>query len=481
MPGSPIAPVRAGKRAGGIWRWRARFDGVCRGDYIDYCPLCKRRVEPLSRDEGITDSSAIVPRIPSAASTGTATVCRDDSTVSLALALHWRSPLASHTDCIFAGAVNLWRDLVPDALRTSLIGATGGAQWTGRFEPGDLVADRHPGDRVRVARSRFNSRYGGQSNLVPRSGRFYPRGVLAGSRGIVPQDATPLRVIGVENDALDVDLAHPLAGKPLALRSRLLGIADGGHSGGLCTDVVELVTAGGPGMQGRYQDVMTDFWSDGAFAREDDAADSRFYRTPRLVGHLDRTASGQLAGLYRQVVPAGAHVLDLMSSWQSHLDDDMPLAAVTGLGLNAEELQANARLTQACVHDLNRSPRLPFGDAGFDAVVCSVSVEYLVHPVEVFQDVARVLKPGGVFVVTFSNRWFPPKAIAVWSLVHEFERPALVLEYFSRSGAFDGLQTWSMRGLPRPADDKYAQRLRHADPVHAVWGYRRRAVFDSVS
>ncbi|MGB5639589.1 MAG: methyltransferase domain-containing protein, partial [Sedimenticolaceae bacterium] len=103
-------------------------------------------------------------------------------------------------------------------------------------------------------------------------------------------------------------------------------------------------------------------------------------------------------------------------------------------------------------------------------VICSLSVEYLIKPFEVFAEVARVLRPGGRFIVTFSNRWFPPKVINVWEAIHEFERPGLVMEYFLRDGMFENLETWSIRGLPRPADDKYADRRQDSDPVYAVWG-----------
>jgi SAM-dependent methyltransferase len=97
-------------------------------------------------------------------------------------------------------------------------------------------------------------------------------------------------------------------------------------------------------------------------------------------------------------------------------------------------------------------------------------VEYLTRPHEVFSEVARILKPGGIFIHSFSNRWFPPKAIRIWAELHEFERMGLVLEYFLKSGQYRGLETYSMRGLPRPANDKYSDRLPYADPVYAVWG-----------
>lgn len=161
-----------------------------------------------------------------------------------------------------------------------------------------------------------------------------------------------------------------------------------------------------------------------------------------------------------------------MSSWHSHLPEGLAGSPVVGLGLNGTELEANPALDRRLVQDLNAESRLPFDSDSFDAVICTASVEYLVDPYAVFREVGRVLRPAGVFIVTFSNRWFPPKAIAIWEAIHELERPGLVLEYFLESGLFRDLETWSLRGLPRPPDDKYADQLSHSDPVYGVWGHR---------
>jgi SAM-dependent methyltransferase len=163
-------------------------------------------------------------------------------------------------------------------------------------------------------------------------------------------------------------------------------------------------------------------------------------------------------------------VLDLMISWNSHLPESLELGQVTGLGLNREELAQNPRLTDSIVHDLNRHPVLPFGDREFEAVICTVSVEYLIHPEAIFREVARILKPGGLFIHTFSNRWFPPKAVRIWTEVMEWERPGLVLEYFLSSGTYDHLQTFSARGWPRRISDRYFPQVPLSDPVYAVWG-----------
>jgi SAM-dependent methyltransferase len=208
------------------------------------------------------------------------------------------------------------------------------------------------------------------------------------------------------------------------------------------------------------------------FLRHDPRPDAEFYAEPRMVDHLDRTALARLVELHGRLIPPGSRVLDLMASWNSHLPHDLDLASLVGVGMNRDELSANARLGTQVVHDLNQEPRLPFDEASFDGVVCALSVEYLIEPFKIFAEVARVLKPGGRFVVSFSNRWFPPKAIRLWGDIHEFERPGLVLEYFLESGRFSNLETCSLRGLPRPADDKYAARLAVSDPLYAVWGKR---------
>ena len=165
-------------------------------------------------------------------------------------------------------------------------------------------------------------------------------------------------------------------------------------------------------------------------------------------------------------------MLDLMSSWVSHLPKSLKLKSVDGLGLNELELAANERLTRHEVHDLNAAPVLPYDSDQFDAVICTVSVEYLTQPFEIFNEVARVLRPEGVFILTFSNRWFPPKVVNIWKGLHEFERMGLILEYFSHDKKFKNLETLSIRGYPRPIHDKYFSVTRLADPVYAVWGYK---------
>ncbi|MGE0256193.1 MAG: class I SAM-dependent methyltransferase [Alphaproteobacteria bacterium] len=177
------------------------------------------------------------------------------------------------------------------------------------------------------------------------------------------------------------------------------------------------------------------------FAREDESEDDLFYRDPRLVVHIDDGARAALTACYAHLLPPGGRLLDLMSSMESHLPADVDFATVTGLGMNALELAANPRLTERLIQDLNHAPKLPFADGTFDACLIAVSVQYLTHPVEVFAEMARVLAPGAPAIVSFSNRCFPTKAVAVWLGTTDAQHAWLVGEYFARAGGFEAAET----------------------------------------
>ncbi len=391
---------------------------------------------------------------------------------SMSFTLGWQSEAARHTDCLVADKLNLWRDVLPPAIESDLMDKPRGHVAAGDFPPGELLPDHRQDQCLRIPSRAFNRNLR-KCFVEPRAGRFYPKGFIGGVKGIFPEDLTPFRIGEVDTDSLTADLNHPLAGRALSLEARILDVWAGREEhGGACRDIAEMLARNGPGMQARWRRTASDFWSEVPFARLDPSPDGVFYQKPRMVHHLDAAALNQIAGLYRRLLPKGARILDLMTSWTSHLASDLSPAHVTGLGMNEQELDANGLLSERVVQDLNLEPCLPFPDQTFDAVVCTVSVEYLTKPVDVFNEVRRVLRPGGRFVVTFSNRWFPPKVVKVWQDVHEFERVGLVLEYFLLAGGFAGLETWSLRGLPRPSGDKYADRLAHSDPVYAVWGDR---------
>jgi SAM-dependent methyltransferase len=180
------------------------------------------------------------------------------------------------------------------------------------------------------------------------------------------------------------------------------------------------------------------------FRRADESDDAVFYLQPRLVTHIDDGAIAAVEAFYGQLIADGAKVLDLMTSWVSHLPPAKPLAGVTGLGMNAVELEQNPQLTERVVRDLNREPALPWEDATFDAAIVTVSVQYLTRPGEVFAEVGRVLKPGAPFAVAYSNRCFPTKAVAVWQALGTRDHAELIGVYFRLSGAFDKPQAYDI-------------------------------------
>jgi SAM-dependent methyltransferase len=198
------------------------------------------------------------------------------------------------------------------------------------------------------------------------------------------------------------------------------------------------------------------------FRRIDDSEDEEFYRWPRRVVHIEDPAIATVGEIYAQRIAPESAILDLMSSWRSHLPARLQPSRVAGLGLNEEEMRDNPALTEVIVHNVNREPRLPFADRSFDAVVMTVSIQYLTRPLEVFADVGRVLRPDGPFIVTFSNRMFPTKAVALWQGANNEQRVAIVRSYFAQSGAFEKIETIDRSGH----DDE------PSDPVWAVLGYR---------
>jgi hypothetical protein len=172
----------------------------------------------------------------------------------------------------------------------------------------------------------------------------------------------------------------------------------------------------------------------GAFEKEDPGDDADFYAEARLTTHIDDPAIAALTQFYRKVLPAGGVVLDLMSSWISHLPDEVSYAEVIGHGMNAEELEANPRFDRWFIQDFNQDPILPLPDASIDAAMICVGVQYLQQPVAVMAEIARVLRPGAPLVVSFSNRCFPTKAVAVWMAVNDRGHAQLVELYLQAAG-----------------------------------------------
>ena len=204
------------------------------------------------------------------------------------------------------------------------------------------------------------------------------------------------------------------------------------------------------------------------FLREDEDDDRLFYTHSRKVVHIDDGAIATVSKLFRDFIPVDSEVLDLMSSWRSHWPEGHPKRRMVGLGLNAEEMADNPDLDDYVVHNVNQDLELPFADEAFDAVVITVSVQYLTHPIEAFQQVNRILRPAGPFIVTFSNRMFATKAVNVWRSSSDQGHLDLVASYMGNAGDYGDVKG----GLANPQDSP------PGDPLFVVMG--RKTIGESV-
>ncbi len=198
------------------------------------------------------------------------------------------------------------------------------------------------------------------------------------------------------------------------------------------------------------------------FRRIDESDDELFYSYPRLVTHIDDAAIAKVGEIYLERLPRDGVILDLMSSWRSHLPSALNPRRIIGVGLNRTEMEENPALDEVIVHNVNREPRLPLDDAGCDGAVMTVSVQYLTRPIEIFAEVGRVLRPGAPFIVTFSNRMFPTKAVALWRATNDEQHALVVPRYFSESARFDRIETIDRSAPTDPP----------SDPIWAVVGCR---------
>ncbi len=177
-------------------------------------------------------------------------------------------------------------------------------------------------------------------------------------------------------------------------------------------------------------------YPESSFNREDESDDALFYSEARLVVHIDAAAITQLKKYLLAQLPEGCTLLDLMSSWRSHIPDGVTTHQVYGLGLNGEEMSNNPQLDHWVIKDINKDSNLPYEDSKFDAAMVIVSIQYMTDPISVFSEVNRVLKKYCKFHVVYSNRMFPTKATKIWKVFDNIERASLVGSYFDNSGSW---------------------------------------------
>ncbi len=388
---------------------------------------------------------------------------------SYRLSIRYESDYGQHNDNLYIQQKNLSAiaETLPAAMSKDLNSFTDESYITHDYIRGKLFNNNNQAQSIVIALEDFIRHPGHNINIEPRFGRFYPATLFKSEKLATSNRMLPLRVIELKHEELLVNTSHALCDYNTTMTLERYESQQQFRTL-LAKQIPDFLT--GPGMQLRYAGKATDFFSDDPFQRADNVIDSEFYSQPRHINHLDEAAQAQLKSVYHDLIPAHSVVLDLMSSINSHIDRRLAIKKITGLGLNKKELEANPLLDERIIHDINQDQRLPFDDASFDIVVCSLSIEYITQPSTLFDEIARILSPDGRFIISFSNRWFPTKAIQVWNNLHDFERIGLVMEYFIASAHFTDINTYSFRGMPRPDNDKHNTPL--SDPIYVVWADR---------
>ena len=390
---------------------------------------------------------------------------------SIDFTLEWKSHAAQHSDVHHVQKVDFSRDIFPEGFSDKVAMLEIGESVSETYKSEALLGEAFFTNQVVTFPSKdFDTEFKGES-CPPMLYRFYPTAIAWSGLGSYEADYTPFRLISMNEDNMIADRNHPLSKYYLTLTAtKIAESTSASNDQGRKNNIVSLVTSRGPGMQIPFEFGETVFFDHYPYRRLDETSDIAFYEEPRFTQYIDSNASAEIGKLYTRLLPKYSKVLDLMSSWVSHLEDDFETGLLVGLGLNQQELNENPRLDTYEVQDLNTHYILPYENNSFDDAICTLSIEYLVDPIQVMKEVARVVKPSGKFIVTFSECCFPTKAITLWPQLHPFERVQLVLEYFRQTEDFTDLNTYSKRGLLRPKDNKYSGQKRFSDPVYAVWG-----------
>lgn len=395
----------------------------------------------------------------------------DKQNLSVEIDIQWQDDLATYKDRYFIIKTNFWRDFYPEQLDYQIKRAELNQTLNINYKPGALLQfEITPSNIKTIPMSKFDSYANGPIPVQPMAGRFYPRGMLDGVEDCFKMDNRPFRILEKNDNTLKVDLNHPLGMFPIKLSATITDVFDANQqNGGRCNEIAETITTNGPGFQTLAKDTPFDFTQGMPFIRKIEDDDAVFYESiDSTQPVVDQVAIEQLNQFYNDRIKDNTQILDLMAGPNSYLPETLKQVDVTGLSIKESDLQSNPALNQYTLHDLNQQPELPYKNEQFDVVVCAFSVEYMTQPIQVFKEVARILKPGGSFIISFTERFYEKKVIALWDDLHIFERMGIVLEYFRQSGEYGELYSESTRGLIRHEDDPFVNKTVHSCPMYMV-------------
>ena len=397
-----------------------------------------------------------------------------NSILEVDVGIEWRGIDCVFNDWLHISNLKLWRDFLPPELETELNGLHRDDTIQHHFTAGELVPGWQSSQLQRIKRDQFKPPLKGLEPIEPTLGRFYPKDFFKNVPEIVEGNKFPCRITEINEDELLIDLNHPLASKAITLTLRIASIKHASsEQGGRCNDIPAMICDHGPGLQDDLAQAETDFMHGKPFARINESDDADYYQTPRLTPYWDSLGLQQVSTYYRQLIPQGAHILDLMAGVHSPLQQaEKSRYSVSCAGLNLTELENNPVCSERIQLDVNSAETLPFADQQFDVVLIHAAIEYVTHPQQLMLEIGRVLKAEGKIIISFSNRSEGEKCISLWARAHEFERPGIVLSYLRSAGCFADFQSFSHRGHLRPENDELANRLLHSDPVYLITANR---------
>lgn len=357
-----------------------------------------------------------------------------ESLATIHFTLEWDSSHATHVEHYLAKDVSFVRDILPLGIKSQMLGLRVGDAITIKMDPSEVPPFK-PGKVLDMPQARFQPPVVDGRSTKARVGRYYPKNFIEAVPGTRPESETPFRVMEGDRAGFKANMNHPMADRDVAIRAEVVSISEKESIPGELKRWSATLLSG-PGMQARLPETPTDFLGDDPFKRLDESEEA----APLL---MDAQGLDNVRNIYGSVLGEGLDVLEIGpgSDFLPSDEDDEGSVATHPLS------------------ELNSDPKLPFDDEMFDAVVCTGGAPYMTKPNEVFEEVARVLKPGGVFVLAFSDKWDDGKVVQVWTDLYEFERMGLVSQYFIRTELYEDIVTFSARG--------------QGAPIYAVWGVKK--------
>tara|TARA_B000000475_G_C15911937_1_gene412939 strand:- start:230 stop:880 length:651 start_codon:yes stop_codon:yes gene_type:complete len=168
--------------------------------------------------------------------------------------------------------------------------------------------------------------------------------------------------------------------------------------------------------------------------KSDICDDEIFYQQPRFVHHLSDSFRNRLTSLYSEYLLNHHIILDLMSSWVSHLPSNISYKKVIGHGMNEAELSSNERLDRFFVQNLNKKQNMPIEDSSIDVGLIVAGWQYLQYPEKVSLELSRVIKSDSLLIISFTNRAFWTKAPNIWTYSSEEKRIEYVTSVLTSNG-----------------------------------------------